>query len=165
MNTKGRKPCMVRFRAILTIFVLFSPELFAPTPLWLKQTLFGQKRTSTWGVMSREGLVLLDVGCAAGAPFLDLIVCGTDLTWRWFVHVCVPSCGAYVPDLKHSMSCLNTYVWCHIPTLTMTYDQDPTENGYTHDWDRCAVVTGVSRVMTSTFYRCNHPNLDVGVGR
>ena len=32
--------------------------------------------------------------------------------------------------LKKSVSCLNTYVWHHIPTLTMLYDQAPTENRF-----------------------------------
>ena len=32
--------------------------------------------------MAKEGLVLLDVGCAAAATFLALIVCGADLTWH-----------------------------------------------------------------------------------
>ena len=66
--------------------------------------------------------------------------------------------------LKKSVSCLNTYVWHHIPTLTMLYDQAPTGNGYTRNWSICAVVTCVARILTSAFYMCNGPNISVAVG-
>ena len=67
----------------------FSPELIVPTTLWLKQALFGQKRTHTRGVMTKEGLVLLCVGCDAATPFVVLIVCGAGLTWSWCVCACL----------------------------------------------------------------------------
>ena len=72
--------------------------------------------------------------------------------------------NAYVLDLKHSVSCLNIYVWYHIHTLTMLYDQALTENGYTCDWSSCAVVMCVVRVPTLDFYKCNRPNLAITGG-
>ena len=67
----------------------FPPELIAPTTLWLKQALFDQKRTPTWEVMAEEGLVLLDVGCAAADPFVELFFCGAERNWRWCVSACL----------------------------------------------------------------------------
>ena len=39
--------------------------------------------------MTEEGLVLMDVGFSDSAPFVALIVCGANITWRQRVRVCL----------------------------------------------------------------------------
>ena len=118
------------------------------------------------------GIVISDCGRRAEL-FLEAII----YTWK-SVNIAVAvgtstllrilqeagyNCAAYVLYLKKDVSCLNTYVWCHIPTLTMLYDQSPMENGCICNWSRCAVVMCAARETTSTFYRCNRLNIAITV--
>ena len=164
MKTKRKKSFMDRLMAILNRFV--------PFPLtWIDCTYWFMAETSfVWPKMDPY-MRIYDrrrVGAYGCWIFWFCSFCGADCLWRGsyltLMHAWVTSCDAYVPDLKKSVLCINTYLWHHIPTLTILYDQDPTENGYTYYWASCDIAMCVERVPVSAFSRCNRPNLAITIG-